>query len=238
MSLGANRIIMSKIAQLSPIDPSTTHVFGPTHPQQPVAPIAVNVEDVMAFLKLAKEDAGLEHGGDRAEAFKILATSIHPITLGAVKRSKDQVKHLATTLLNINYNDDEIKKITTTLMEERFSHQYIINKEEAKSIGLKIEEPDQELEDLIMGLYQHYVNEMNLHSPFNIASELINKTESKFETAIGFIESCDMKSKFVIGLKLIKQSMPIQTVPNKPPVIQDTYNQAIYRQEWIREENT
>ncbi len=55
-------------------------------------------------------------------------------------------------------------------MEERFSHQYIINKEEAKSIGLKIEEPDQELENLIMELYENYVSEMKLHSSFNIAS--------------------------------------------------------------------
>ena len=80
------------------------------------------------------------------EAFKILATQIHPITLGAVKRSKNQVNHLANTLLSANYNEEEIKKITATLMEERFSHQYIINKEEAKSIGLKIIEPDEELE--------------------------------------------------------------------------------------------
>ena len=235
MSLGTNRIIMSKIAQLSPIDPSTTHTFGSMDPQQPVMPVPVNVEDVMAFLKLAKEDAGLNDNGSMTEAFKILATQIHPITLGAVKRSKNQVKHLANALLSTNYDADEIKKITATLIEERFSHQYIINKDEAKSIGLKIEEPDSELEDLIMELYQHYVSEMKLHSPFNIASELINKTESDFETTIGFIESYNKKSKFVIGLKLIKQSVPVQTAPNKPPVMRDNYNQTMYRQEWIRE---
>ena len=57
-------------------------------------PVPVNVEDVMGFLKLAREDAKLEDNGDMVEAFKILATQIHPITLGAVKRSKNQVKHL------------------------------------------------------------------------------------------------------------------------------------------------
>ena len=233
MALGTNGIIMSKIAQLSPIDPSTAHAFGPKNPQQPTMPVPVNVEDVMGFLKLAKEDAKLEENGDMVEAFKILATQIHPITLGAVKRSKNQVKHLAATLLNANYNIDEIKKITATLMEERFSHQYIINKEEAKSIGLKIVEPDYELENLTMELYENYVNEMKLHSPFNIASELISKTESNFETPIGFIESYSKKSKFMIGLKLTKQSIPVQMMPNIPPTIQDGYNQTIYKQEWV-----
>ena len=235
MSLGTHKIIMSKIAQLSPIDPSTVHAFGPKNPQQPAIPIPVNVEDVMGFLKLAKEDAKLDDNGNMVEAFKILANQIHPITLGAVKRSKNQVKHLAVTLLNSNYDKDEIKKITATLMEDRFSHQYIINKEEAKSIGLKIDEPDQELENLIMELYENYVREMKLHSPFNIASELINKTESDFETPIGFIESYGEKSKFMIGLKLIKQSIPVQTIPNVAPVIQDNYNQTIYKQEWVHE---
>ena len=86
-----------------------------------------------------------------------------------------------------------------------------------------------------MELYENYVNEMNLHSPFNIASELISKTESNFETPIGFIESYGKKSKFMIGLKLIKQSISVQTMPNIPPTIQDSYNQTIYKQEWVPE---
>ena len=55
MSLGAHKIIMSKIAQLNPIDPSTTHAFGPTNPQHPMTLVPVNVEDIMGFLKLAKK---------------------------------------------------------------------------------------------------------------------------------------------------------------------------------------
>ena len=137
--------------------------------------------------------------------------------------------------MSANYDEEEIKKITATLMEERFSHQYIVNKEETKSIGLKIIEPDEELENLIMELYESYVNEMKLHSPFGIASELISKTASDFETPIGFIESYGEKSKFMIGLKLTKQSISIQTIPTVPPTIQDKYNQTIYKQEWVHE---
>ena len=137
--------------------------------------------------------------------------------------------------MSAHYNNDEIEEITASLMEKRFSHHYIINKDESRSIGLKIEEPDQELENLIMGLYENYVNEMNLHSKFDIASELIDKTETNFETPIGFIESCGKKSKFMIGLKLIKQSIPIQTAPNVPPIIQDNYKQTMYKQEWVHE---
>ncbi len=39
----------------------------------------------------------------------------------------------------------------------------------------------------------------------------------------------------MIGLKLIKQSIPVQTMPNVPPTIQDKYNQTIFKQEWVHE---
>lgn len=231
MALGCNKIIMSKIGQLSPIDPSTTHAFSPKVNQSQI-PVPINVEDVMGYFRLASEDAKLEN--NMAEAFKILATHIHPTTLGAIKRSKNQVRHLATTLLHVNYNKDEIGKIVGPLMDERFSHHYIFNKDEAKSIGLKIEEPDDELENLIMKLYENYVNEMELHTPFEISSKLIDKTNINFDTAIGFVESRTKVSKFLIGLRLAKQVVQVQR-NNNALETHERYSQTIYKQMWVHE---
>lgn len=54
IALGANEIIMAKMGQLSPIDPSVQHALGPIvqMPGQPRGRIApVNVENVNAFIE-------------------------------------------------------------------------------------------------------------------------------------------------------------------------------------------
>ena len=50
MALGANSIIMSKMGQLGPVDPSLNHPLGPTIENMSTRTIPVNVEDVVSFL--------------------------------------------------------------------------------------------------------------------------------------------------------------------------------------------
>ena len=56
--LGADEIIMGKLGQLSPVDPSITSPYSPTLPgvQQPgvVNLIPISVEDVVGYLDLAR----------------------------------------------------------------------------------------------------------------------------------------------------------------------------------------
>ena len=79
IALGADEILMSKVGQLSPIDPSTFHALGPKDQTSGIIqPISINVEDIMGYFELAKDDAKID-SNNMIEAFKILATNIHPV---------------------------------------------------------------------------------------------------------------------------------------------------------------
>ncbi len=92
-ALGANEIVMTKMGQLSPIDQSVEHTLGPIvqNPGQPGGKIApVNVEDVNAFIDLAKKEAGLSEEDSMKKVFEILASKVNPLVLGAVQRSREK----------------------------------------------------------------------------------------------------------------------------------------------------
>jgi len=99
-ALGANEIFMCQAGTLSPIDPSLVTPLNPTVdgpiPGQRQA-VPVSVESVAGFKALV-EDWSLEASG-KAEAFKTLADRVHPLALGAVYRSRQQIERLARTLL-------------------------------------------------------------------------------------------------------------------------------------------
>jgi hypothetical protein len=91
ITLGADGIVMSKIGQLSPVDPSTANLFNPLlNPQgnqaDPRNRKPISVEDVEAYLNLAKERVGLVSENDRLEVFRELTKTIEPLALGNVNR--------------------------------------------------------------------------------------------------------------------------------------------------------
>ena len=58
--LRSDEIIMGKMGELSPIDPSVANAFNPRDPQHKIARIPVSVEDVTAYLNLERLIAGLK----------------------------------------------------------------------------------------------------------------------------------------------------------------------------------
>ncbi len=98
IALGANEIVMTKMGQLSPIDPSLPHPLGPIVqlPGETGARIApVSVEDVYAFVQLAKEGLGLSKEDSMKKVFEELAVKVNALVLGAVQRARAQIEFLA-----------------------------------------------------------------------------------------------------------------------------------------------
>jgi hypothetical protein len=58
--LGADEVVMSDFAELSPIDPTTGNQFNPRDPVNPTAQYGISVEDVVAYFELAKDRAELK----------------------------------------------------------------------------------------------------------------------------------------------------------------------------------
>ncbi len=226
-SLSADQIFMTRAGTLSPIDPSITTPLNPLTkvviPGVPQQLVPVSVESVAGFRSLLKEWS-IEKEENVVAAFKILAEQIHPLALGDVYRSRQQIERLAQKLMSAHrHDDDEVKKIVGTLTRELGSHDYPISKSEARQLMTKqIAEDDTELEDMVWKLFQDFSKDMQLGVPYNPAAVLQSQGQAahgqtrtvKLSQNLANIES--LKSRDVFEQEVLLSE--VQTVGPMGPI--------------------
>ncbi|VVB64277.1 Serine dehydrogenase proteinase [uncultured archaeon] len=241
ISMGANKIIMSPMGQLSPIDPSVNHPLGPQFnlPGQQVQIAPVNVEDVNAFIQLALKEAGLKNEDAMEKVFELLAVKVHPLVLGAVQRSREQIAFLASNLMKCHLNDAAIiENAVGVLTRERFSHDYIISRRDAKEIlKLNIMEPEKALESLIAELLNAYTKLHELNIPYNPEMYLSASDSGIFDFNRGIIESNDLTHVYRTRKELKRAQIMQQMQPGGVPLPVTAYQERIMQEGWI-EDNT
>lgn len=204
-TLAANEVVMSRLGQLSPIDPSITSPLGPTvqMPNQPgqsrVVPISV--EDVVGFFALAADSAKLNAGEPLLNIFDRLASQVHPLALGAVYRSRQQIQTLADRLLSYHMNGDTHKvdreRVVAILTRELGSHDYLIGKTEAKeNLRLNVVEVPGDLERVILELFNEYSGLLELRTPYNAEGFLGGQPNRMGNFNRAVIESNDLTHFF------------------------------------------
>lgn len=168
ISLGANEVIMTKQATLGPIDPSLHTPLNPKVPSGEIYP--VSVEAVKGYLEFAKNEMEINEVSSLASIFEKLTDFVHPLVLGEVYRSKAQIQMMAEKLLQNQVTDPEkIKKIIAFLCSESGSHDYTINRREAKDeLGLNIIKPSSEQYDIIKKIYDDINDELMFSKPFSL----------------------------------------------------------------------
>ena len=223
--LGADEIVMTPMAQLSPVDPSITSPFNPTLPNQVAgaAPqfLPVSVEDVSSYLDLASE-AGLKSETALSGVFSMLSGDIRPLALGSVFRAKQQIKMLSEKLLGFHMKEKEkIDGIVSKLIRELYSHDYIIARSEAKNqIGLKIALSSVEMEGRLVQLFEQYSDALLLQTPY-VADMLLGSDNTKtvsFDQA--FIESKEgtyvhRTRKEIKRLRVTQQGLPMEAIQER-----------------------
>ena len=190
ISLGANKIIMTKQATLSPIDPSLNNPLNPVIPNNPFnATIPVSVEAVKGYIELAREE----------------------FVLGQVYRSRAQIKMIASKLLKNQVSDqDQMSKIIDFLCSDSGSHDYTINRREAETeLGLKIEKPSADQYKLIKTIYDDFSDELGFGQRFDP-----QRIQGAYAVRRGFIESIAGGSDYFIT----EGRSSIATTPNGPAV--------------------
>ncbi|TDA64494.1 MAG: hypothetical protein D9V47_13745 [Clostridia bacterium] len=202
LALGANEIVMGKMGELGPIDPSVANAFNPDDPYNPRAKIPVSVEDVSSYLLLAKEMAGLKSEQEVSDVFRFLSEKVHPLALGNVHRNYLLIRSLARRLLRLHLNhapEERINDIIDNLTEKLYAHNHMISRREAKSdIGLEVTIPDSRLEEILWKLWETYEKDLQLAEPFNPALFLSdNQQTARFEVSGGLIESQVRVDSFV-----------------------------------------
>jgi hypothetical protein len=232
IALGADEIVMTPLGQLSPVDPSVTTPYNPTagpagNPNQTTY-LPVSVEDVTAFLELAKKEAGLRDSSSLTKVFEKLSEHVKPLALGNVYRAHEQIRMLTKKLLSLHmksWSDTrKKKKIISNLTRDLYSHDYLIRRTEAKNtIGLKIQndEKTKEVEKLIWELFQDYESAMQLSIPFNPTTELGANPQATIDFDRAYIETSDKSIVFRTQRELrtvpVNQAgTTIQAIQQKP----------------------
>lgn len=168
MSIGADRIVMTKQAVLGPIDPS---INNPLNPQVNVggqaSHVPVSVESVRGYLNLTRNELGIVDTQHLTKILLELSSHIHPVVLGDIFRSTEQIRFLARKLLPRQVKDEtSIKSIVDFLCADSGSHDYTIDRREASGLGLKVEKPSAELYRLLKQVHASYTEELQLLNPF------------------------------------------------------------------------
>jgi len=211
--LGADKIVMGRLAELTPVDPSTANDFNPQNPLSPAMRIPISVEDVTAYLSLAEKKARLTSENTRLEVFRSLTNQINAIALGNVHRVYGEIRSLVDNLLRLHMTTAEEKKRIPAIVKtltETYTHDHLIPRVEGKRIGLKVETPDDELEALMTQLYEVYEKDLLLREAFNPDSLLGAAQSAEFSHETAYVESTSKTQAFVQAGVVSRSPGPVQ----------------------------
>lgn len=191
IALGADEIVIGPKGELGPIDPqmSFQRIGGETAVQE-----QIGVEDIMAFLRFAREQVGVTDQDGLASLVSELSNKLNPQILGAIYRAHSHIRDVAMKLLtsrSANSQDEAtLESIVRVLAEQTYQHGHAIGRAEAESIGLPIHRPDEALSERIWELFNEYEVVCETRTPIDPITFLSNtEFERSTELTLGCIES-------------------------------------------------
>ena len=231
-AISAKKIIMCRLGELSPIDPTTGNQFNPVDPSVPGNRMGISVEDVSAYVKFVKQglmydesvaidDNTVEDIRNRIKPFlEKLMDEVHPLAIGNVHRVYLQIRELASMLLKLHRDPKEkldliIEKFTT----QYYSHLHMIGRTEAKDIlGEQVEDAPDKLETLLDKLLRQYEDDFYLREPFIAARSMKNETKEDVSFVGGVIEAIGLGYKYVTSGALYQSSQIPSNINIQLPV--------------------
>lgn len=165
-SLGADEIVMHPHASLGPIDPQITVR------RKDGDDVQFSYEDVGAFLRFVKTEVGLTDQSQVSAVVDRLLSTIDPLKVGFAQRASELSTDVGERLLSVHMRDDKAGKETPRQIAEQlnksfFAHGDAVSRGRARSLGLKIAEPNSELEQAIWAAYLEVERLMELRNAFN-----------------------------------------------------------------------
>ncbi|HTW36152.1 MAG TPA: hypothetical protein VMD53_16145 [Rhizomicrobium sp.] len=158
LALGADKILMGPLAQLSAVDTSLTHDLSPIDRDN--NRVKVSQDELARVVRLWRAQAT---GGD-ANPYEALFPHVHPLVIGAVDRASALSTRLCVDILSYHMKDrKKAEEISNILNSDYPSHSYPITLKEAQRIGLNVEPLGQTLNHLLLELNEIY-SEMGQHA--------------------------------------------------------------------------
>lgn len=199
VALGASEIVMTKMGELSPVDPNVTSMFNPTDPNNPTVKLPISVEDVYSYFEAAGDAAKIESEEAFSEVFARFIDHVHPLAVGSVHRTYSLIRSVAKKLLLMHMDISQeplIDEIVDCLTKRMHSHSYMITRKEARDmIKLPVTFSDHELEKKMWRLFERYKFDLALEKPF--IPEMVANREGEFSVYCGLIESINRTDGYV-----------------------------------------
>jgi hypothetical protein len=249
VALGAKRIIMGPLAELSPIDPSTGNQFNPTDANK--NRMAISVEDVQAYRSFVLEQLGQRETPEpnAIQSFVALLgrlpTEVHPLALGNVYRVSQQIRRLASTLLKLHSdNNEDTPAIIEALATRFYSHLHMINRHEGSEIlGDRIVHADRGLAAALDDLLRCYELDFKLRRPFVLGGFMGDDQEKTARFIGAAVESRAWSYLYettatISQTSKLPQGVQVQLQPGaRMPIIpglERTYNVEVRGQAWVQ----
>jgi hypothetical protein len=221
LSLAANSIIMTKQAVLGPIDPSVNGPLNPGNPVNEQMRVPVSVEAINGYVEFAKS-VGVEDKAIPSLALAKLTEHVHPLVLGNASRTRAQIRMLAKRLLGMHFGQaeataEQVDKILNFLCSESGSHDYSIDRKEAREeLGLPIQTPSMEAYTIIKAIYDDMAEELLLNDNFNAKVEMAGNNPHNYKLRRGLIESLSGGCHCYISEGILS-AQQMQLAPHLPP---------------------
>jgi hypothetical protein len=171
IAVGCNAILMHPLATLGPVDPQIT-VQNKNGAMQQFA-----YEDVTAYVKFLREEAGISEQSEKKSLLEPLVTQIQPSVIGGAKRASMQSKTMAERLLKLHMGKEDQQKaerIAEELSKNFFAHGHAVTRGDAAKLGLQICDRDPTLEELIWKVFIDCEVEMRMNETYDPTATLLS----------------------------------------------------------------
>lgn len=232
--LAADVIVMTKQATLGPIDPSVQNALNPQVPGGPPGTrVPVSVEAINGYLEFARSSVDA-NSSDLAKIVLRLSQHVHPLVLGEAFRVRSQIRMLGKRLLGRHLQDsDKVEKILEFLCSESGSHDYTINRDEAREeLGLRIDKPNDELYAVIRSIYTSIAEELEFRTPYDPRLLIGSQPKVGYAFRRGIIESvAGGTDVYLTEGQLVKKTVQVQ-----PGIMQEALNDTRTFEGWRHED--
>jgi len=253
LALAAKRIHMTRIGELSPIDPTVGNAFNPPDPTDPKRRALISVEDVKAFEEFVAETLTGEQvipkearSAALSPFLHVLVQQVHPLALGNVRRLTKLSELLAGMLLEFRWPDEaERNEIVTTLIRKYGSHSHMISRAEAAAIlgEEHVAFASRELDAALDALLRRYEDDFHLREPFLAADHIGDDLEKpcRFIGAViecrtwGYVYETEAAMRqYSVSPEGVPIQMPPGSAPGLVPGFKRGYDVQVRTMRWAR----
>ena len=250
--LGARSVHMTRLAELSPIDPTTGNQFNPMSASG--QHLGISVEDVHAYIQflrhelLLKDDDAPDIQRAQLQPFlQRISTELHPLALGNVHRVHQLISRLAKHLLAYHLDDSaKIDEIVKRLTVQSFSHLHMIQRDEAKIVlgDSLVRDADLQLEMALDQLMRQFEKDFAMRDALFLPRLFAgNETAKDFRFIGGIVESANWGYVFetsgtIRRFSKLPSGVSVQVPPGQPmplvPGLPCEYNIEVLQQRWYQ----